>query len=97
MKINNMKDLHEERRMLKMEILATEHLFLDSIRRSKHDAVSSIAGQILPSLSPASMMSGASSLLGQSSGKKAKWLKFLIPLIPVIMRMFNKNNWHTED
>jgi len=90
MKINNMKDLREERRMLKMEIRATEHLFLDTIRRSKHDAMSSIAGQLLPDLSAASMISGASSMLDASTGKRGKWMKLLVPLIPVVLRFFNK-------
>jgi len=91
MKINNMKDLREERRMLKMEIRATEHLLLNTIRRSKKDAVSSIAGELLPAFTPSRMISGATSMLSQSSDKKGKWWKILLPLIPVVMQLFDKD------
>ena len=86
-KIDSMKDLQHEKKMLRYEIDATERLLAQALYSGKSRLLNSVASAFLPAKkSPQAQLLNVVS----TPGKRNKWFKLAIQFLPFLLRLYGR-------
>lgn len=87
-RIRNIEDLKREKKLLKLEMEATERLIVESFHVSKENLMESAAGSFFSMMRKEPI--GISDVVQVFTSNQGHWWQRIIPFMPVVLKMAGK-------